>query len=278
MHGLLFLQRNSVFETRFADPAIAARRIGIAATGASATRTTWGRAGRVCGFESWVVFVRSMVCAWRRDFRKACPSAIESVRSPAARGLQQGIGGSNGHRYRAKAPARASPMVGQGAPVIAVGTLVMSPRMTHHGGGRAGPIRSGTKDLIARQSGNRPVYTGRLATGMGSPRDSSRGKAGGTRTASRPSFALGSGPGAQDSPPCETIRSTGLVLDLFPRIPRCGLEEGAGDGPPSSCHSATFIKDFIQNSRAYARRDWLAAQSGFVSGAFSPPGKRDHFA
>jgi ABC-type nitrate/sulfonate/bicarbonate transport system substrate-binding protein len=139
-------------------------------------------------------------------------------------------------------------MVAKGAPVIGVGALVLSPRMTITVRAK-GPIRE-PQDLRGKRIG---VSTAASLTEW-LTRELSRREGWGRDGIA--AVALGSD--AAQIAAMKTDQIDGLVLDVATAL----RLESSGDGR-IVLHFGDIIKDFIQNA-AYARRDLVAARPDSV--------------
>lgn len=167
--------------------------------------------------------------------------AIESVAFTGSARLQQGLAAQSIDIGLGSGPELAA--VAKGAPVIAVGTIVLSPRMTVTVRA-SGPIRS-PADLRGRRIG---VSTaGSLTEWL--TRELSRREGWGRDGVQ--AVALGSD--AAQIAAMKTDQIDGLVLDVATAL----RLENTGDGR-IVLHFGDIIKDFIQNA-VYARRDLVAS-------------------
>ena len=166
--------------------------------------------------------------------------AIQSVSFTGSARLQQGMAADSIDIGLGSGPELA--MVAKGAPVIAVGAIVLSPRMTitvRSGG----PIRK-AEDLRGKRIG---VSTAASLTEW-LTRELSRREGWGREGIQ--AVALGSD--AAQIAAMKTDQIDGLVLDVATAL----RLESAGEGR-IVLHFGDIIKDFIQNA-AYARRGLLA--------------------
>jgi ABC-type nitrate/sulfonate/bicarbonate transport system substrate-binding protein len=166
---------------------------------------------------------------------------IESVAFTGSARLQQGLAAKSIDIGLSSGPELA--MVAKGAPVIAVGAIVLSPRMTITVGANS-PIR-GVQDLRGKQIG---VSTAASLTEW-LTRELARRE--GWERGAITAVALGSD--AAQIAAMKTGQIDGLVLDVATAL----RLESAGDGR-IVLYFGDIIKDFIQNA-AYARRDLLAS-------------------
>jgi NitT/TauT family transport system substrate-binding protein len=167
--------------------------------------------------------------------------AIESVSFTGSARLQQGMAAQSIDIGLSSGPELA--MVAKGAPVIAVGALVLSPRMTITVRAN-GPIRK-PEDLRGKRIG---VSTSASLTEW-LTRELSRREGWGRDGVQ--AIALGSD--AAQIAAMKTDQIDGLVLDVATAL----RLENTGDGR-IVLYFGDLIKDFIQNA-AYARRDLVAA-------------------
>jgi len=167
--------------------------------------------------------------------------AIESVSFTGSARLQQGMAANSIDIGLSSGPELA--MVAKGAPVIAVGAIVLSPRMTITVRA-SGPIRAAA-DLRGKRIG---VSTSASLTEW-LTRELSRREGWGRDGVQ--AIALGSD--AAQIAAMKTEQIDGLVLDVATAL----RLEGAGEGR-IVLYFGDIIKDFIQNA-AYARRDLVAA-------------------
>jgi ABC-type nitrate/sulfonate/bicarbonate transport system substrate-binding protein len=216
--------------------AIAAAHLSFTATQAAAQDTL--RVGRAIA-NSWS-FVPLDVGMAAGIFAKH-GLEIESVSFTGSARLQQGMAANSIDIGLSSGPELA--MVAKGAPVVAVGAIVLSPRMTITV--RAGgPIRQ-TQDLRGKRIGVSTAasltewLTGELSRREGWGRDGIQ------------AVALGSD--AAQIAAMKTNQIDGLVLDVATAL----RLESAGEGR-IVLYFGDIIKDFIQNA-AYARRDLVAA-------------------
>jgi NitT/TauT family transport system substrate-binding protein len=167
--------------------------------------------------------------------------AIESVSFTGSARLQQGMAANSIDVGLGSGPELA--MVAKGAPVIAVGAIVLSPRMTITVRAN-GPIRVAA-DLRGKRIGVSTAasltewLTRELARREGWGRDGVQ------------AIALGSD--AAQIAAMKTEQIDGLVLDVATAL----RLESAGEGR-IVLYFGDIIKNFIQNA-AYARRDLVAA-------------------
>jgi ABC-type nitrate/sulfonate/bicarbonate transport system substrate-binding protein len=167
--------------------------------------------------------------------------AIESVSFTGSARLQQGMAAKSIDIGLSSGPELA--MVAKGAPVIGVGTLVLSPRMTITVRAN-GPIRA-LEDLRGKRIG---VSTSASLTEW-LTRELSRRE--GWGRGGIQAIALGSD--AAQIAAMKTEQIDGLVLDVATAL----RLESVGDGR-IVLYFGDIIKDFIQNA-AYARRDLVAS-------------------
>jgi NitT/TauT family transport system substrate-binding protein len=167
--------------------------------------------------------------------------AIESVSFTGSARLQQGLAAKSIDIGLSSGPELA--MVAKGAPVIAVGAIVLSPRMTITVRAK-GPIRT-LEELRGKRIG---VSTSASLTEW-LTRELSRREGWGREGIQ--AVALGSD--AAQIAAMKTDQIDGLVLDIATAL----RLESAGEGRVV-VHFGDIIKDFIQNA-AYARRDLVAA-------------------
>jgi ABC-type nitrate/sulfonate/bicarbonate transport system substrate-binding protein len=216
--------------------AIAAAHLSFAATQAAAQDTL--RVGRAIA-NSWS-FVPLDVGMAAGIFAQH-GLKIESVSFTGSARLQQGMAANSIDIGLSSGPELA--MVAKGAPVIAVGAIVLSPRMTITV--RAGgPIRQ-AQDLRGKRIG---VSTAASLTDW-LTRELSRREGWGREGIQ--AVALGSD--AAQIAAMKTDQIDGLVLDVATAL----RLESAGEGR-IVLYFGDIIKDFIQNA-AYARRDLVAA-------------------
>jgi NitT/TauT family transport system substrate-binding protein len=168
--------------------------------------------------------------------------SIESISFTGSARLQQGLAAKSVDIGLSSGPELA--MVAKGAPVIAVGALVLSPRMTITVRA-AGPIRE-AQDLRGKRIG---VSTAASLTEW-LTRELARRE--GWERGAVTAVALGSD--AAQIAAMKTGQIDGLVLDVATAL----RLESAGEGR-IVLHFGDIIKDFIQNA-AYARRDLLASE------------------
>jgi NitT/TauT family transport system substrate-binding protein len=214
----------------------AAAHLSLAATKAGAQDTL--RVGRAIA-NSWS-FVPLDVGMATGIFAKHGLS-IESVSFTGSARLQQGMAAQSIDIGLSSGPELA--MVAKGAPVIAVGAIVLSPRMTITV--RAGgPIRA-AQDLRGKRIG---VSTAASLTEW-LTRELSRREGWGREGIQ--AVALGSD--AAQIAAMKTEQIDGLVLDVATAL----RLESAGEGR-IVLYFGDIIKDFIQNA-AYARRDLVAS-------------------
>jgi ABC-type nitrate/sulfonate/bicarbonate transport system substrate-binding protein len=220
---------------------LAAAQFGAAATDARAQDTL--RVGRAIA-NSWS-FIPLDVGMAAGIFAKH-GLAIESVSFTGSARLQQGMAANSIDIGLSSGPELA--MVAKGAPVIAVGAIVLSPRMTITV--RAGgPIRQ-PQDLRGKRIG---VSTSASLTEW-LTRELSRREGWGRDGVQ--AIALGSD--AAQIAAMKTGQIDGLVLDVATAL----RLESAGEGR-IVLYFGDIIKDFIQNA-AYARRDLVAANPNLV--------------
>jgi NitT/TauT family transport system substrate-binding protein len=167
--------------------------------------------------------------------------AIESVSFTGSARLQQGMAAKSIDIGLGSGPELA--MVAKGAPVIAVGAIVLSPRMTITVRAN-GPIRvpadlRGKRIGVSTSASLTEWLTRELARREGWGRDGVQ------------AIALGSD--AAQIAAMKTEQIDGLVLDVATAL----RLESAGEGR-IVLYFGDIIKDFIQNA-AYARRDLVAA-------------------
>jgi ABC-type nitrate/sulfonate/bicarbonate transport system substrate-binding protein len=172
--------------------------------------------------------------------------AIESVSFTGSARLQQGMAAQSIDIGLSSGPELA--MVAKGAPVIGVGAIVLSPRMTVTVRAK-GPIRD-TQNLRGKRIG---VSTAASLTEW-LTRELSRREGWGRDGIA--AVALGSD--AAQIAAMKTDQIDGLVLDVATAL----RLESSGDGR-IVLHFGDIIKDFIQNA-AYARRDLVAARPDSV--------------
>jgi ABC-type nitrate/sulfonate/bicarbonate transport system substrate-binding protein len=214
---------------------IAAAHLGIAATPAAAQETL--RVGRAIA-NSWS-FVPLDIGMAAGIFAQH-GLAIQSVSFTGSARLQQGLAANSIDIGLGSGPELA--MVAKGAPVIAVGAIVLSPRMTITV--RAGgPIRQ-AEDLRGKRIG---VSTAASLTEW-LTRELSRREGWGRDGIQ--AVALGSD--AAQIAAMKTDQIDGLVLDVATAL----RLESAGEGR-IVLYFGDIIKDFIQNA-AYARRQLVA--------------------
>jgi NitT/TauT family transport system substrate-binding protein len=166
---------------------------------------------------------------------------IESVSFTGSARLQQGMAAKSIDIGLGSGPELA--MVAKGAPVIAVGAIVLSPRMTITVRAN-GPIRApadlrGKRIGVSTSASLTEWLTRELARREGWGRDGVQ------------AIALGSD--AAQIAAMKTDQIDGLVLDVATAL----RLESAGEGR-IVLYFGDIIKDFIQNA-AYARRDLVAA-------------------
>jgi NitT/TauT family transport system substrate-binding protein len=220
---------------------LAATHLGAAATDARAQDTL--RVGRAIA-NSWS-FIPLDVGMAAGIFAKH-GIAIESVSFTGSARLQQGMAAKSIDIGLSSGPELA--MVAKGAPVIAVGAIVLSPRMTITV--RAGgPIRQ-PQDLRGKRIG---VSTSASLTEW-LTRELSRREGWGRDGVQ--AVALGSD--AAQIAAMKTEQIDGLVLDVATAL----RLESAGEGR-IVLYFGDIIKDFIQNA-AYARRDLVATNPQLV--------------
>jgi ABC-type nitrate/sulfonate/bicarbonate transport system substrate-binding protein len=167
--------------------------------------------------------------------------AIESVSFTGSARLQQGLAAKSVDIGLSSGPELA--MVAKGAPVLAVGAIVLSPRMTITV--RAGGPIHEVQDLRGKRIG---VSTAASLTDW-LTRELARRE--GWERGAVTAVALGSD--AAQIAAMKTSQIDGLVLDVATAL----RLEGAGEGR-IVLYFGDIIKDFIQNA-AYARRDLLAS-------------------
>jgi ABC-type nitrate/sulfonate/bicarbonate transport system substrate-binding protein len=172
--------------------------------------------------------------------------AIESVSFTGSARLQQGMAAKSIDIGLSSGPELA--MVAKGAPVIAVGAIVLSPRMTITVRA-SGPIRQ-PQDLRGKRIG---VSTSASLTEW-LTRELSRREGWGRDGVQ--AIALGSD--AAQIAAMKTEQIDGLVLDVATAL----RLESAGEGR-IVLYFGDIIKDFIQNA-AYARRDLVATNPQLV--------------
>ncbi|HEY6254213.1 MAG TPA: ABC transporter substrate-binding protein [Xanthobacteraceae bacterium] len=215
---------------------ITAAHLGVAATHAGAQETL--RVGRAIA-NSWSFVPLDVGVAAGIFARHGL--AIESVSFTGSARLQQGMAAQSIDIGLGSGPELA--MVAKGAPVIAVGAIVLSPRMTVTVRA-SGPIRK-PQELRGKRIG---VSTaGSLTEWL--TRELSRREGWGRDGVQ--AVALGSD--AAQIAAMKTDQIDGLVLDVATAL----RLESAGEGR-IVLHFGDIIKDFIQNA-AYARRDLAAA-------------------
>jgi NitT/TauT family transport system substrate-binding protein len=167
--------------------------------------------------------------------------AIESVSFTGSARLQQGMAANSIDIGLSSGPELA--MVAKGAPVIAVGALVLSPRMTitvrANGPIRAAAELRGKRIGVSTAASLTDWLTRELARREGWGREGIQ------------AVALGSD--AAQIAAMKTEQIDGLVLDVATAL----RLESAGEGR-IVLYFGDIIKDFIQNA-AYARRDLVAA-------------------
>jgi ABC-type nitrate/sulfonate/bicarbonate transport system substrate-binding protein len=171
---------------------------------------------------------------------------IESVSFTGSARLQQGMAAQSIDIGLSSGPELA--MVAKGAPVIGVGAIVLSPRMTITVRAK-GPIRD-AQDLRGKRIG---VSTAASLTEW-LTRELSRREGWGRDGIA--AVALGSD--AAQIAAMKTDQIDGLVLDIATAL----RLESSGDGR-IVLYFGDIIKDFIQNA-AYARRDLVAARPDSV--------------
>ena len=215
---------------------IALAHLSLAATKAGAQETL--RVGRAIA-NSWS-FVPLDVGMAAGIFAKHGLS-IESVSFTGSARLQQGMAAQSIDIGLSSGPELA--MVAKGAPVIAVGAIVLSPRMTITVRA-SGPIRA-LADLRGKRIG---VSTAASLTEW-LTRELARREGWGREGIQ--AVALGSD--AAQIAAMKTDQIDGLVLDVATAL----RLESTGDGR-IVLYFGDIIKDFIQNA-AYARRDLVAA-------------------
>jgi NitT/TauT family transport system substrate-binding protein len=218
---------------------IAAVQLGVAGTARAQETLQALRVGRAIA-NSWS-FVPLDVGMAAGIFAKH-GLAIESVSFTGSARLQQGMAANSIDVGLGSGPELA--MVAKGAPVIAVGAIVLSPRMTITVRAN-GPIRVAA-DLRGKRIGVSTAasltewLTRELARREGWGRDGVQ------------AIALGSD--AAQIAAMKTEQIDGLVLDVATAL----RLESAGEGR-IVLYFGDIIKDFIQNA-AYARRDLVAAE------------------
>jgi ABC-type nitrate/sulfonate/bicarbonate transport system substrate-binding protein len=220
---------------------LAAAQFGAAATDARAQDTL--RVGRAIA-NSWS-FIPLDVGMAAGIFAKH-GLAIESVSFTGSARLQQGMAAKSIDIGLSSGPELA--MVAKGAPVIAVGAIVLSPRMTITVRA-SGPIRQ-PQDLRGKRIG---VSTSASLTEW-LTRELSRREGWGRDGVQ--AIALGSD--AAQIAAMKTGQIDGLVLDVATAL----RLESAGEGR-IVLYFGDIIKDFIQNA-AYARRDLVATNPQLV--------------
>jgi ABC-type nitrate/sulfonate/bicarbonate transport system substrate-binding protein len=220
---------------------IASAHLGTAATNARAQDTL--RVGRAIA-NSWS-FIPLDVGMAAGIFAKQ-GLAIESVSFTGSARLQQGMAAKSIDIGLSSGPELA--MVAKGAPVIAVGAIVLSPRMTITVRA-SGPIRQ-PQDLRGKRIG---VSTSASLTEW-LTRELSRREGWGRDGVQ--AIALGSD--AAQIAAMKTEQIDGLVLDVATAL----RLESAGEGR-IVLYFGDIIKDFIQNA-AYARRDLVATNPQLV--------------
>src|SRR5450631_3379897 len=220
---------------------MAAAHPGVAATDAAAQDTL--RVGRAIA-NSWSFIPLDVGMAAGIFARHGL--TIESVSFTGSARLQQGMAAQSIDIGLSSGPELA--MVAKGAPVIAVGTLVLSPRMTITVRAN-GPIRK-PEDLRGKRIG---VSTSASLTEW-LTRELSRREGWGRDGVQ--AIALGSD--AAQIAAMKTEQIDGLVLDVATAL----RLESAGEGR-IVLYFGDIIKDFIQNA-AYARRDLVAANPQLV--------------
>jgi ABC-type nitrate/sulfonate/bicarbonate transport system substrate-binding protein len=220
---------------------IASAHLGTAATNARAQDTL--RVGRAIA-NSWS-FIPLDVGMAAGIFAKH-GLAIESVSFTGSARLQQGMAAKSIDIGLSSGPELA--MVAKGAPVIAVGAIVLSPRMTITVRA-SGPIRQ-PQDLRGKRIG---VSTSASLTEW-LTRELSRREGWGRDGVQ--AIALGSD--AAQIAAMKTEQIDGLVLDVATAL----RLESAGEGR-IVLYFGDIIKDFIQNA-AYARRDLVATNPQLV--------------
>jgi NitT/TauT family transport system substrate-binding protein len=216
---------------------VTAAHLGIAVTGAAAQETL--RVGRAIA-NSWSFVPLDVGMAVGIFARHGL--AIESVSFTGSARLQQGMAAQSIDIGLSSGPELA--MVAKGAPVIAVGAIVLSPRMTITVRAK-GPIRE-REDLRGKRIG---VSTSASLTEW-LTRELSRREGRGREGIQ--AVALGSD--AAQIAAMKTDQIDGLVLDIATAL----RLESAGDGR-IVLYFGDIIKDFIQNA-AYARRDLVASR------------------
>jgi ABC-type nitrate/sulfonate/bicarbonate transport system substrate-binding protein len=220
---------------------LGAAHLGVAVPNAAAQETL--RVGRAIA-NSWS-FIPLDVGMAEGIFAKH-GLTIESVAFTGSARLQQGMAAKSIDIGLSSGPELA--MVAKGAPVIAVGAIVLSPRMTITVRAN-GPIRQ-AQDLRGKRIG---VSTSASLTEW-LTRELSRREGWGRDGVQ--AVALGSD--AAQIAAMKTDQIDGLVLDVATAL----RLEGAGEGR-IVLYFGDIIKDFIQNA-AYARRDLVAANPDIV--------------
>ena len=215
---------------------VVAAHFGIVATNAGAQETL--RVGRAIA-NSWS-FVPLDVGMAEGIFAKH-GLAIESVAFTGSARLQQGMAANSIDIGLSSGPELA--MVAKGAPVIAVGAIVLSPRMTITVRAK-GPIRTpqelrGKRIGVSTAASLTEWLTAELSRREGWGREGIQ------------AVALGSD--AAQIAAMKTDQIDGLVLDVATAL----RLENAGEGR-IVLYFGDIIKNFIQNA-AYARRDLIAS-------------------
>ncbi len=215
---------------------VVAAHFGIVATNAGAQETL--RVGRAIA-NSWS-FVPLDVGMAEGIFAKH-GLAIESVAFTGSARLQQGMAANSIDIGLSSGPELA--MVAKGAPVIAVGAIVLSPRMTITVRAK-GPIRTpqelrGKRIGVSTAASLTEWLTAELSRREGWGREGIQ------------AVALGSD--AAQIAAMKTDQIDGLVLDVATAL----RLESAGEGR-IVLYFGDIIKNFIQNA-AYARRDLIAS-------------------
>jgi NitT/TauT family transport system substrate-binding protein len=220
---------------------VAAAQLGVAAPDVRAQETL--RVGRAIA-NSWSFIPLDVGMAAGIFARHGL--AIESVSFTGSARLQQGMAAKSIDIGLSSGPELA--MVAKGAPVIAVGAIVLSPRMTITVKA-SGPIRR-PQDLRGKRIG---VSTSASLTEW-LTRELSRREGWGRDGVQ--AVALGSD--AAQIAAMKTDQIDGLVLDVATAL----RLESAGEGR-IVLYFGDIIKDFIQNA-AYARRELVAANPDIV--------------
>jgi ABC-type nitrate/sulfonate/bicarbonate transport system substrate-binding protein len=214
---------------------------GVAATGARAQDTL--RVGRAIA-NSWSFIPLDVGMAAGIFAQHGL--TIESVSFTGSARLQQGMAANSIDIGLSSGPELA--MVAKGAPVIAVGAIVLSPRMTITVRA-SGPIRQ-AQDLRGKRIG---VSTSASLTEW-LTRELSRREGWGRDGV----MAVALGSDAAQIAAMKTDQIDGLVLDIATAL----RLESAGEGR-IVLYFGDIIKDFIPNA-AYARRDLVAAKPDLV--------------